>query len=112
MSRSKFFYAVTQLEKIKTLHPNTHIFHQYNFYQTEPNIVIILITHFLFKTGLKHWENKIYNVTRSEIKQLHYRDMCRPKHWYELIYKQKIIILEPYIFLKKQEKQEQNSNRK
>ena len=61
----------------------------------------IIIIQLLLKTGLKRWGDKIYDTAHSEIKQLHYRDTFRPKHRYVFIYEQKIIILELYIFLKK-----------
>jgi type IV secretory pathway VirB10-like protein len=84
MRGSKYSYAITQLETHGVLHPDSHMFVQEDFYQSGPNVVAHVMTQLSLKSGLKRWGNKAYAAVTSEMKQLHFRNMFRPKHWNEL----------------------------
>ena len=50
--------------------------------------------------GLKKWGDKAYLVVTSEMKQLHFRIMFKPKHWSKLSKTQRQTVLELHMFLK------------
>jgi hypothetical protein len=52
------------------------------------------------KTGLKRWGYKAYSAVMSEMKQLHFRNTFKPKHWSELSKTQHQRVLESHMFLK------------
>ncbi len=51
------------------------------------------------KAAIKKWDQEAEYTITKEIKQLHWHDSCKPKHWHELTKKQKEQILEPHIFV-------------
>ena len=97
---SKYSYAVTQLESQGVLNPDAaHMFVQDNFYQAEPDIVSAIMTQLSLKVGLKEWGDKAVTAAKSEMKQLHFRNTFKPKHWRELTHTQHQMVLES-MFLK------------
>ena len=99
MQGNKYSYAVTQLE-IGVLHPDSHMFVQEDFYQYEPDVVAMIMTQLSLKAGLKEWGQTGHDAAFSEMKQLHFRNTFRPKHWKELTQRQKDMVLESHMFLK------------
>jgi hypothetical protein len=53
MTGSKYSYAVTQLETHGVLHPDSHMFVQEDFYQSDPDVVVHVMTQLSLKSGLK-----------------------------------------------------------
>jgi hypothetical protein len=99
MTGSKYSYAVMQLETHEVLHPDSHMFVQEDFYQSDPNVVAHVMTQLSLKSGLKQWGNKACAAVTSEMKQLHFRNMFKPKHWSELSMTQCQTVLESHRFL-------------
>ena len=100
MTGSKYSYAVTQLETHGVLHPDSHMFVQEDFYQSDPNVVAHIMTQLSLKSGLKQWGDKAYVAVMSEMKQLHFRNTFKPKHWSKLSKTQRQTVLESHMFLK------------
>jgi hypothetical protein len=90
MTGLKYSYAVMQLETHGVLHPDSHMFVQEDFYQSDPDD----------KSGLKKWGDKAYAAVTSEMKQLHFRNTFRPKHLSKLWKTQCQTVLESHMFLK------------
>ncbi len=81
LTGSKYSYAVAQLESHGgVLHPDAHMFTQGDFYQSEPDVVAMVMTQLSLKAGLKAWGDKTHIAARNEMKQLHMRDTVKPKH--------------------------------
>ena len=51
------------------------------------------------KAAIKKWGQEAEYAITKEMKQLHWRDSYKPKHWHELTKKQKEQILESHIFV-------------
>jgi hypothetical protein len=51
------------------------------------------------KAAIKKWSLEAEYAITKEMKQLHWRDSYKPKHWHGLTKKQKEQILESYIFV-------------
>jgi hypothetical protein len=100
MTGSKYSYAVTQLESHGVLNPDAHMFVQEDFYQAEPDVVAAIMTQLSLKAGLKAWGEQAFTAAKSEMKQLHFRDTFKPKHWRELSDIQRQTVLESHMFLK------------
>jgi hypothetical protein len=100
LSGSKYSYAVTQLEIQGVLNPDSHMFVQEEFYQAEPDFVAAIMTQLSLKAGLKEWGEEAFMAAQSEMKQFHFRNMFKPKHWQELTQVQQLIVLEYHMFLK------------
>jgi hypothetical protein len=84
LSGFKYSYAVTQLESQGVLNPDSHMVVQDDFYQAEPDVVAAIMTQLSLKTGLEEWGEGAFVAAQSEIKQLHFRNTFKPKHWREL----------------------------
>jgi hypothetical protein len=97
---SKYSYAIMQLETHGVLHPDSHMFIQEDFYQSDPNVVAHIMTQLSLKSGLKLWGDKAYTAVTSEMKQLHFWKTFKPKHWNELSNTQCQMVLESHMFLK------------
>jgi hypothetical protein len=76
------------------------MFVQEDFYQSDPDVVAHIMTQLSLKSGLKQWGDKAYVVVTSEMKQLHFRNTFKPKHWSELLKTQCQTVLELHMFLK------------
>jgi hypothetical protein len=100
MTGSKYSYAVTQLETHGVLNPDSHMFVQEDFYQSDPDVMVHFMTQLSLKRGLKQWGNKAYAAVTSEMKQLHFCNTFRPKHWSKLSKTQHQTVLELHMFLK------------
>ena len=53
MIGKSYEYAMTQLKSQGVIHPDAHMFLQEYFYQSEPEVVIAIMTQFSLKAGLK-----------------------------------------------------------
>ena len=51
------------------------------------------------KAVIKKWGQEAEYAITKEMKQLHWRESYKPKHWHELTKKQKEQILETHIFV-------------
>jgi hypothetical protein len=100
MTGSKYSYAIMQLETHGVLCPDSHMFIQEDFYQSDPDVEAHTMTQLSLKSGLKRSGNKAYAAVTSEMKQLHFRNMFKPKHWSELSKTQRQMVLESHMFLK------------
>jgi hypothetical protein len=81
LSGSKYSYAVTQLDSQGVLNPDSHMFVQEDFYQADPDVVAAIMTKLSLKAGLKEWGEEAFTAAQSEMKQLHFRNTFKPKHW-------------------------------
>ena len=52
------------------------------------------------KSNLRALGDKAYTAVQSEMKQLHFRNTFKPKHWKELTHTQRQTVLEYHMFLK------------
>jgi hypothetical protein len=52
------------------------------------------------KSSLKQWGDKAFAAVTSEMKQLHFCNTFKPKHWSELSKTQRQTVLESHMFLK------------
>jgi hypothetical protein len=100
MTGSKYSYAVMQLETHGFLHPDSHMFVQEGFYQSDPDVVVQVMTQLSLKSGLKRWGNEVYAAVTWEMKQIHFHNMFKPKHWRKLSKIQHQTVLESHMFLK------------
>jgi hypothetical protein len=100
LSGSKYSYAVTQLESQGVLNPDLHMFVQEDFYQAEPDVVAAIMTQLSLKAGLKEWGEEAFMTIHSEMKQFHFRNTFKPKHWREPSQVQRQTVLESHMFLK------------
>jgi hypothetical protein len=100
MTGNKYSYAAAQLESDGVLYPEAHTFVQTEFYQSEPDVVAEIMTQLALKAGLKEWGDKARNAAKAEMKQLHFRNTFKPKHWRDLSKEQCSTVLESHMFLK------------
>ena len=100
MTGSKYSFAVTQLETQAVLNPDAHMFVQEDFYQADPDVVGAIMTQLSLKAGLREWGDRARLAAHSEMKQLHFRETFKPKHWRELTHEQRQTVLESHMFLK------------
>jgi hypothetical protein len=77
-----------------------HMFVQEDFYQAEPDVVAAIMTQLSLKAGLKEWGEEAFMAAQSKMKQLHFRNTLKPKHWQELSQVQRQTVLESHMFLK------------
>jgi hypothetical protein len=73
---------------------------QEDFYQSDPDVVAHIMTQLSLRSSLKQWVNKAYAAVTSEMKQLHFCNTFKPKHWSKLSKTQRQTVLESHIFLK------------
>jgi hypothetical protein len=76
------------------------MFVQEDFYQSDPDVVAHIMTQLSLKSGLKQWGDKAYAAVTLEMKQLHFRNTFKPKHWSKLSKTQCQTVLESHMFLK------------
>jgi hypothetical protein len=76
------------------------MFVQEDFYQSDPDVVAHIMTQLSLRNGLKQCGDKAYVAVMSEMKQLHFRNTFKLKHWSELSKTQHKTVLEPHMFLK------------
>ena len=100
MLGSEYSYAVTQLESQEVLNPDAHMFVQEEFHQAEPDVGALVMTQLTLKSGLRAWGDKAYTAVQSEMKQLHFRNTFKSKHWRELTNTQRQTVLKSHMFLK------------
>jgi hypothetical protein len=79
------------------------MFLQEDFYQSEPDVVAAIMTQLSLKAGLKAWGEQGVIAACSKMKQLHFRDTFKPKHWRELSHTQCQTVLESHMFLKQKQ---------
>jgi hypothetical protein len=61
------------------------MFVQEDLYQADPDVVAAIMMQISPKAGLKEWGEEACMAAQSEMKQLHFRNTFKPKHWRELI---------------------------
>jgi hypothetical protein len=66
------------------LNPDAHMFVQDDLYQTEPDFVAAIMTQLSLVAVLNEWGDQAFTAGKSKMKQLHSRNMFKPKHWREL----------------------------
>jgi hypothetical protein len=76
------------------------MFVQEDFYQSDPDVMAHIMTQLSLKSGLKQWGDKAHAAVMSEMKQLHFRNTFKPKHWSKLLKTQRQTVLESHMFLK------------
>jgi hypothetical protein len=76
------------------------MFVQEDFYQAEPDVVAAIMMQLSLKEGSKEWGEEAFMAAQSEMKQLHFRNTFKPKHWRELRQVQRQTLLESHMFLK------------
>jgi hypothetical protein len=76
------------------------MFIQEDFYQTDPDAMAHVMTQLSLKGGLKRWGDKAYVAVTLEMKQLHFQNTFKPKHWNELLKTQCQMVLKSHMFLK------------
>jgi hypothetical protein len=79
------------------------MFVQKDFYQVEPDVVAAIMTQPSLKVGLKEWGEEAFMAAQSEMKQLHFRNTFKPRHWRELSQVQRQTVLESHMFLKQKQ---------
>jgi hypothetical protein len=57
------------------------MFAQEGFYQAEPDVVAAITTQLSLKAGLKEWVEEAFMTAKSKMKQFHFRNRFKPKHW-------------------------------
>ena len=78
MTGKRYEYIRTKLESQGVIHPDTHLFAQ--FFKTEPDAVISIMTHLSLNAGLKEWVYKAHSEAKIEMKQLQLRKTFIPMH--------------------------------
>jgi hypothetical protein len=73
------------------------MFLQEDFYQADPDAVSAIMTQLSLKAGLKEWGEEAFMTSQSEMKQLHFRNTFKPKHWRELSQVQRQTVLESHM---------------
>jgi hypothetical protein len=63
------------------------------------DVVGMIMAQLSMKTAIKKWGLEAEYAIRKEMKQLHWCDSYKPKHWHGLTKKQKEQILESHIFV-------------
>jgi hypothetical protein len=96
---TRYDYAVPQLED-GVLTPDAHMFAQGGLYQAEPEVVAAIMMQLSMKSGFKEWGDQACEATHSEMKQLHLRDMFKPKDLNKLTQGQRSTMLESHMFFK------------
>jgi hypothetical protein len=76
------------------------MFVQEDFYQAKPDVMEAIMTQLSLKAGFKEWGEEAFMAAQSDMKQLHFRNTFKPKHWRELSQVQRQTVLESHSFLK------------
>jgi len=63
------------------------------------DVVDMIMAQLSMKAVIKKWGQEAEYAIKKEMRQLHWRDSYKPKHWHELTKKQKEQILESQIFV-------------
>ena len=84
MTGSKYAsHTVTQLKSQGVLNPDPHMFMQDDFYEAEPDVVAMVMTQLPLKARMKAGGDISYAAAHNKMKQLHWRNTFKPKHWRE-----------------------------
>ncbi len=65
----------------------------------QANIVGMIMAQLSMKAAIKKWGNEAMFAISKEMKQLHLRNLYKPRHWHALTKKQKEQVLESHIFV-------------
>jgi hypothetical protein len=76
------------------------MFVQADFYQAELDVMAAIMKQLSLNAVLKEWREEAFTAAQSEMKQLHFRNTFKPKHWWELSQVQWQTVLESHMFLK------------
>jgi hypothetical protein len=87
---SKNALSMTQMS-VKLMSPGVH---------RKADTVGMIMAHLSIKASIKKWGVEAEYAISEEMKQLHWRDLYKPKHWHGLTKKQKEQVLESHIFVK------------
>ncbi len=105
MKGSKYAVAMTQIAKslkeskhgmamaqmsVKLMSPGVH---------RKADIVGMIMAQLSMKAAIKKWGDQAKYTISKEMKQLHWRNSYKPKHWHALAKKQKEQLLESHIFV-------------
>ncbi len=86
---SKNAVSMTQMS-VKLISPGVH---------RKANTVGMIMAQLSMKASIKKWGVEAEYTITKEMKQLHWRDLYKPKHWHGLTKKQKEQVLESHIFV-------------
>jgi hypothetical protein len=90
LNDSKNGMAMAQMS-VKLMSPGAH---------QKADIVRMIMAQLSMKAAIKKWGERARYAILKEMKQLHWRNSYKPKHWHALSKKQKQQILESHIFVK------------
>ena len=63
----------------------------------------LIMAQLSMKAAIKKWGGEAKFAISKEMKQLHWRNLYKPRHWHSLTNKQKEQILESHIFVEQKE---------
>ena len=101
MTGKSYEYTMTQLESQVVLHSDAHMYSQEDFYQSEPKVMIEIMTHFSLKAGFKEWGDKARSAANINMKQLKLGNAFIPMHRRDLTYEECQMLLELHMFFKR-----------
>ena len=87
---SKNALSMTQMS-VKLMLPGVH---------RKADTVGMIMAQLSMKTSIKKWGAEAEYTITKEMKQLHWQDSYKPKHWHGLTKKQKKQVFESHIFVK------------
>jgi hypothetical protein len=88
---SKHAKAMSQMS-VKLMSPGVH---------RQVDIIGMIMAQLSMKAAIKKWGDEAKFAISKELKQLHWRNLYKPRHWHALTKKQKEQILESHIFVEK-----------
>ncbi len=86
---SKHAMIMAQMS-VKLMSPGAH---------RQADVVRMIMAQLSMKAAIKKWGDEAKFAISKEMKQLHWRNSYKPKHWHSLTKKQKEQILESHIFV-------------
>ena len=69
--------VMPQLEKLVTLHPDAPLLFNFSV-EKQPSVLSAIMTQLSIKVGLKTWGEKVRKYMKSEMRQLHLREIFEP----------------------------------
>ncbi len=85
---SKHAMAMAQMS-VKLMSPGVH---------RQADIVGMIMAQLSMKAAIKKWGDEAKFAISKEMKQLHWRNLYKPRHWHALSKKQKEQVLESHIY--------------
>ena len=93
LKESKHGLAMAQMS-VKLMSPGEH---------RRADIVGMTMAQLSMKAAIKKWGDRAKYAISKEMKQLHWRNSYKPKHWHSLTKKQKDQLLESHIFVEEKQ---------